>query len=83
MAWIESASVSRRHARIVVAQGKAILEDLGSKNGTFVRGHKVTAPLALADNEEIRIGVVPVRLRIFEEVASTRTAAGKRGSRNG
>ena len=83
VAWIESASVSRRHARIVVAQEKATLEDLGSKNGTFVRGQKVTAPVVLADNEEIRVGLVPVRLRIFQDVASTRTAAGKRGSSNG
>jgi pSer/pThr/pTyr-binding forkhead associated (FHA) protein len=37
-AWIESASVSRRHARIVVSGGTATLEDLGSKNGTFLRG---------------------------------------------
>src|ERR1044071_7316659 len=33
--------VSRHHARIVVENGKAILEDLGSKNGTFVRGQLV------------------------------------------
>src|SRR5262245_29375700 len=36
--WIDHSSVSRRHARIVVAGGKATLEDLDSKNGTYVGG---------------------------------------------
>jgi len=75
VAWIESASVSRRHARIVVAEGKATLEDLGSKNGTFARGEKVTAPLVLCADEEIRVGLVSLRVRIFQTEASTRTAA--------
>ena len=38
VAWIESPTVSRRHARILVEEDRAILEDLGSKNGTFVGG---------------------------------------------
>ena len=42
--WIDHASVSRRHARIVVAGDETSIEDLGSKNGTFQfdpthRGH--------------------------------------------
>jgi pSer/pThr/pTyr-binding forkhead associated (FHA) protein len=32
-AWIESASVSRQHARIVVSEGRAALEDLASRSG--------------------------------------------------
>lgn len=73
VAWIESASVSRRHARIVVSEGKATLEDLGSKNGTFVGGRKVTSPVVLADGDEIRVGLVPLLIRIFEAATSTRT----------
>lgn len=72
-AWIESASVSRRHARIVVSQGKATLEDLGSKNGTFLRGQKLAAPADLADGDEIRVGLVPLRIRIFQSAASTKS----------
>ena len=41
---IEHPSVSRRHARIVVRGGRAVLEDLGSKNGTYLRGKPVAAP---------------------------------------
>lgn len=72
-AWIESASVSRRHARIVVSDGRATLEDLGSKNGTFVRGQRIRSPVALANGEEIRVGVVALRFRAFEAADSTRT----------
>ena len=36
--WIDSAAVSRRHAMVHVADGGATIEDLGSKNGTRVRG---------------------------------------------
>jgi DNA-binding winged helix-turn-helix (wHTH) protein len=72
-AWVESASVSRRHARIVIAGEKATLEDLGSKNGTFVGGRRVTAPVVLANSEEILVGVVPLRFRAFAAADSTRT----------
>jgi DNA-binding winged helix-turn-helix (wHTH) protein len=75
--WIESASVSRRHARIVVSGGQATLEDLGSKNGTFVRGQRLTSAVVLANGEEIRVGVVPLRFRAFEAADSTRTPPGR------
>ena len=39
--WIDHASVSRRHARIVIGGGKATLEDLESKNGTFLNGKSI------------------------------------------
>ena len=39
--WIDHPSVSRRHARVVVQNGKATLEDLKSKNGTHVNGKEV------------------------------------------
>jgi DNA-binding winged helix-turn-helix (wHTH) protein len=75
VAWIESASVSRRHARIVVSRGAATLEDLGSKNGTFHRGQRVTSPVVLANGDEIVVGTVPLRLRMSEDALSTKTAA--------
>ena len=42
-AWIDSTTVSRRHARILVSAEGAPLEDLGSKNGTFLCGQRLTA----------------------------------------
>jgi DNA-binding winged helix-turn-helix (wHTH) protein len=53
---IDLARVSRHHARIVVEGGQAALEDLGSKNGTFLRGQPVKARAELQDGDEICIG---------------------------
>ena len=72
-AWVESASVSRRHARILISEGKARLEDLGSKNGTFLNGRKITSAVALADADEIRLGLMPLTFRVVGG-ASTKTA---------
>jgi DNA-binding winged helix-turn-helix (wHTH) protein len=73
-AWIDVHSVSRHHARIVVAGGTATLEDLGSKNGTFVRDERIEHPTALKDGDEIRIGTVPMTLRLYRPGVSTQTA---------
>lgn len=62
---IDHARVSRHHARIVVADGRAVLEDLGSRNGTFLRGERVLAPAELADGDEICIGPVVLMFRIL------------------
>jgi len=48
-------TVSRRHARIVAADGGYVLEDLGSRNGTYVNGQRVTSPLRLCDQDTISI----------------------------
>ena len=61
---IESGGVSRRHARIVVAGEEARVEDLGSKNGTFVNGAAVTGPRVLQDGNEVRIGPVTLTFRV-------------------
>jgi len=74
VAWLESPTVSRRHARIVVTDGKATLEDLGSKNGTFLRGKRLTSPAFLSDGDEILLGRVHMTFRVLPP-GSTRTAA--------
>ena len=51
---IDNVGVSRRHAVIRVQGGKAFLEDLGSANGTFVRGQKIER-YDLQDGDEIAI----------------------------
>jgi hypothetical protein len=48
--------VSRRHARIVVAGEGVFVEDLGSRNGVFVGGKKITGRHALADSDRILVG---------------------------
>jgi hypothetical protein len=71
--WIDSPSVSRRHARIRVEGGQATLEDLGSKNGTYCRGQRIATPVVLADGDEIRLGKVGLTLRILPVDATTLT----------
>jgi DNA-binding winged helix-turn-helix (wHTH) protein len=73
VAWIDVYSVSRQHARITVSGDDAVLEDLGSKNGTYVRGEPVSTALAVRDGDEIRIGTAVLTLRRFAGV-STQTA---------
>src|SRR6478736_5980166 len=42
--WIDDESVSRRHARISIGDAGASIEDLGSKNGTYVDGKRIRSP---------------------------------------
>ena len=73
--WLDSGSVSRRHARVVVTGGEAQLEDLGSKNGTTVNGARVDAPVALRDGDRLVIGAVPLTYRTSAAGLSTETRA--------
>lgn len=57
---IDDATISRRHARIVIADGIASIEDLGSKNGTFVDGQPVVGATSLRDRQTITFGEVNV-----------------------
>ena len=66
--------VSRHHARIVVSQNDATLEDLGSKNGTYLRGARVTAA-RLADGDEIRLGMASLTFRLMSALDPTDTVA--------
>jgi DNA-binding winged helix-turn-helix (wHTH) protein len=61
---IESPTVSRRHARILITADGATIEDLKSKNGTFVGDEPVRAKAALRDRDEIRVGSVVLRFRM-------------------
>lgn len=71
--WIDAAGVSRHHARLVIAGESVTIEDLGSKNGTFVGDEPVTSPRRLLDGDQIRLGPVVVTFRIPPPVGSTET----------
>jgi DNA-binding winged helix-turn-helix (wHTH) protein len=60
---IDTAEVSRRHARIVVDGEVATLEDLASKNGTYRNGRQLQAPERLEDGDEVWIGLNLARMR--------------------
>lgn len=71
---IDSSTVSRHHARIRVADGDVTIEDLGSKNGSYVGDRRIRGTLALTDGDDVRIGMVAVNVRISAVVTSTATA---------
>jgi pSer/pThr/pTyr-binding forkhead associated (FHA) protein len=58
--WLDSTTVSRRHARLIVSATQTVLEDFGSKNGTFIDEERVVAPRTLVDGDAIRIGTLLV-----------------------
>ncbi len=70
---IDSREVSRRHALILIRGATATLEDLGSKNGTSLRGRRLEQPATLRDADEIQIGVNVARFRFRAVDDRTRT----------
>jgi predicted component of type VI protein secretion system len=58
-------SISRHHAHILVDNERAIIEDLGSRNGCRINGNPLKEPSALADGDRIRIGTQEL---VFSEV---------------
>lgn len=82
-AWIDSVTVSRRHARVVVSAEGATLEDLGSKNGTYLRGRRLEGPELLADGDEIRLGSVEMTFRVSSGTSPTKTYVGRRSDAGG
>ena len=71
--FLDDTAVSRRHARITVSGSQATLEDLDSKNGTFLGGKPVTAPTLLRDADAILLGSVLLTVRLAGPGRSTRT----------
>jgi DNA-binding winged helix-turn-helix (wHTH) protein len=71
--YLDSPGVSRRHARITIAADRATIEDLGSKNGTFVGGQPVHGSRSLSDGDIIAIGSVKLALKVLSTPSSTET----------
>jgi DNA-binding winged helix-turn-helix (wHTH) protein len=70
---LDSPNVSRHHARLVVRGSSATLEDLGSKNGSFVRGIRITGPTPLESGDEACIGPFRLLFRADADSGSTKT----------
>jgi len=66
--------VSRRHARVSQRGAGAVVEDLGSRNGTFVNGNQIHGPTRLVPGDQLQVGVTLVELRSATQIAERPSA---------
>jgi hypothetical protein len=71
---LHSSEVSRVHARVRITGSGVTIEDLGSKNGTWVNGERREGAVDLADGDELTIGTFRMLFRRGDKPGSTRTA---------
>jgi hypothetical protein len=77
---LDVSGVSRRHAQIVVDERDAVLEDLGSKNGTKVGDVVVTGKVVLHDGDRILAGPVLIVYHASASGISTDTVTSPAGT---
>jgi pSer/pThr/pTyr-binding forkhead associated (FHA) protein len=65
---VDDEQASRRHARVSAQGDVAIVEDLGSTNGTYVNGQTVEGPRVVRPGDKIRVGLTVIELRTAEDV---------------
>src|SRR5271170_5035340 len=72
---LEDGQASRRHAQVSPASdGSAVVEDLGSANGTFVNQNEIYGPARLDPGDELLIGVTVIQVRSNAQVAAQPSA---------
>lgn len=78
---INDPEVSRHHAHLTLQENGYILEDLGSTNGTFIRGQRLAAPLVLRPGESITIGEkVNLKYEVLSSDQSATVVVQRRGA---
>jgi pSer/pThr/pTyr-binding forkhead associated (FHA) protein len=73
---LDDLSVSRLHAVLWREDGRTLLRDLDSRNGTTVNGRRVRGGVEVLPGDEIRVGDVLVRLETVDRQTSTTTTGG-------
>jgi DNA-binding NtrC family response regulator len=71
--FLDDASVSRRHAKLTLADGEALLEDLNSRNGTQVNGETIAGPRKLVAGDTITVCTVTLVYNSSAKPRQTRT----------
>jgi DNA-binding winged helix-turn-helix (wHTH) protein len=69
-----ASGVSRVHAGVRVQEGRALIEDRESKNGTWVNGKRIDDPVQLEEGDEVFVGDYRLVFRSSATLDSTRTA---------
>jgi len=65
---VNDGSISSRHARVTRSPEGFSIEDLQSRNGTFVNGERVDKPRLLADGDVVRLGKVIMTFNVAREL---------------
>jgi DNA-binding winged helix-turn-helix (wHTH) protein len=73
--YVYDGGVSRHHARITIDASGAVLEDLGSKNGTVLDGRTIDRPTPLVDGVRIVVGATALKFRSLAPLTTTDTVA--------
>ncbi|MFM7109177.1 MAG: FHA domain-containing protein [Planctomycetaceae bacterium] len=68
-----SEDVSRRHCEVLVGPSDAWIQDLGSRNGTFVNGARITEKTRLNDGDIIRVGALELKVSCTDPAAKAGT----------
>src|SRR5690606_12584460 len=63
-------NVSKRHSRIVLKDGRFIVVDLKSTNGTYVNGRKISSPLVVKPGDKIYIGDFILSVGLADELGA-------------
>ena len=69
--YVDHPSVSRRHARISIGSTSAVLEDLKSRNGTFLDGRRIETPTEIHHGAIIGLGPITLTVVVLPAGAST------------
>src|SRR4051812_25664279 len=73
---LDDEQVSRLHARVTPSESGALVEDLGSSNGTYVNDQPVIGQREVRRGDDIRTGLSVIRVRSAEEVRRSPSAVG-------
>ena len=73
--FLNDPGISRKHCRIYVADGGILIEDAGSSSGTWVNGERLSAPVRLADGDEVQLGGIHIEVRLESERAAAAAEA--------
>jgi pSer/pThr/pTyr-binding forkhead associated (FHA) protein len=64
----QSSLVSRKHCVILIEKDSAVIEDLGSTNGTFVNNEKLEQRRALQSGDRIKVGMLTLEVQLVAAV---------------
>jgi uncharacterized RDD family membrane protein YckC len=72
---VDHESVSRSHALLTLSNGKAVLKDLNSSNGTFVAGRRILNETILRSGDRLQLGAAVLEYRLLEPTGSVERTA--------